>query len=632
MGFVIGTAGHIDHGKSTLVEALTGTNPDRLDEERRRGITIELGFAQLDLGEGLTASFVDVPGHEALVRTMVAGATGIDGVMLVVAADEGVMPQTREHLDILELLGLEQGVVALSKVDRVDEELIELATLELSEILADTALADAPIVAVSGVSGQGVEELRAALRNLLTQGSSQTDAADAQRGFRLPIDRLFSKRGFGTVVTGSGRGGSVRKGEELELVPGGLRVKVRGLQMHGRSVDEAGGSNRIAINLQGVDKDALERGAILATPGTLAATSMLQVRARLLPTARPIETGSEIRVLSGTAETAGRIYWIGDDGEPPKEMGAGASAWAQLRLSEPMALDALERIILRRTAPDRTVGGARVLDTVPRKFRKRDVEEHRALLSALEREEGLDGRLQALTRAQRGGVLRASEAALRLGVTVSALEEVASDELVRLPGELRWAHRDFLRSLARRARAVLAELHAEQPLRAGFSAEELKGRVGAPPALLSAALEELVATSDDVEQGDFGLRVAGHRVELDADQQAAIERLLSSLREKGLDPPDPAKVLGERGDALQLMAFLVDAGRIVRVNRNYVLDARVHEDLLRKVRVHLETQGSMDPIAFKDLTGLSRKHAIPLLEHLDAIGLTRRQGNLRVLR
>ena len=627
MGFVIGTAGHIDHGKSTLVRALTGVDPDRLVEEKRRGITIELGFAELDLGDGIKASFVDVPGHEALVRTMVAGATGMDAVLLVVAADEGVMPQTREHLAIVDLLGLNRGVVALTKADRVDEELLELAELELREILEESGLSQAPIVAVAAPTGQGIDELKSELIKML-QAVEQGGTEGIERPFRLPIDRSFSMRGFGTVVTGSSRGGRVAKGDTLEALPGGLKVKVRGLQKHNLQVDSVEGSNRLAVNLQGVDKDQLQRGMVLATPGTMVEGSMIDVAVRLLPNARDIDSGSELMILAGTTERSARIYWIGEQGAPPKTQGAGARCWAQLRLGEPMVIESGENLILRRTVPDRTVGGARVLDPLARKYKKKSVAGRRLLLKVLDAEPTPSQALAALALSEPGGVLDHKRAGLRLGLSKSALATLHNPELLEVTGG--WIHRNALRRLAERLYSELERLHEELPLRRSFSREDLKGRLKAEPELLDAAAATLLDT-EQVESDAGGLKLKGHEPRVSDEQRQILQTIESRIKEGGFEPPNADK-LSARPDLQGLLHYLLENDRLVRVNRSYLLHADIHADLLRRLNEHFAANETMDTAAFKDMTGLSRKLAIPLLEHLDAIGLTRRRGDLRIRR
>ena len=614
---VVGTAGHIDHGKSALVEALTGIDPDRLAEEKRRGITIELGFADWRPDAAHVVSFVDVPGHERFVRHMVAGASGIDAVLLVVAADQGVQPQTREHVQICSLLRVPRGIIALSKVDLADDELRQVVALELGELVRGTFLAAAPVVPLSARTGEGLDALRAELLALF----AVTRPRDASGIARLPVDRSFVLRGFGTVVTGTLVSGRLREGEELEVLPGGARGRVRGLQVHGQALRLAEAGQRTAVNLQGLDTTEVPRGSTLVAPGSLLEVRRLWVRLELLPhAARALARGGPIRFHHGTAERAGRLRVLGrsDDG----------SLRAEIWLAEAAPLAPGDRFILRRPKPVDTVGGGIVVDVQPprpREAREAD------FAPAVDLDDAVLGRLARAGRRGRG----AAGVATELGQSRERVEE-ALDGLGRagraVRGGTRWLDAAVWRALRERAVETLARFHGDEPLQEGMSRERLRAALA--PEMAQEAWRELLESL--AREGEIDLRAervarAGHSVVLEGKERELAERIEQAYRAAGLAPPGLEELLGtgEAARAAPIVDWLLVRSRLVRLHDGSLFHAGALAELRDKLRRHAERSRRIDVAAFKELAGVTRKHAIPLLEHLDATRVTRRVGNER---
>ena len=611
---VVGTAGHIDHGKSALVEALTGVHPDRLEEEQRRGITIELGFADLDLAPDGVVAFVDVPGHERFVRHMVSGASGLDAVLLVVAADEGVMPQTREHLAICSLLGLRHGIVVLSKADLADDDLRRVVRLEVEEAVAGTFLQGATVVATSARTKEGLESLRDALRRLAREIPEREPSGVP----RLPIDRSFVMKGFGTVVTGTLASGTLVEGDEVQILPGGRTARIRGLQVHRHKVREARAGRRVAVNLQGIECAEAPRGATLARPGTLRPTRRARVVVELLPGAPRLSgRGGPVRFHQGTCERAARLRL---------EAAAQCGGEAEIVLAQDTVLLPGDRFILRRPAPVDTIGGGVVIDAHPAP-RRRGAPIAAAADAADVWIERID-RAGVAGRAVADVCAEAGRSAAEVDAALAPL--IASGRVVRSGSRLfagsRWeetgeALLDALRSF-----------HASEPLRRGLDRETLRGRVA--PAMPAEAFRDLLRRLSG--EGALTLdrelvSIAGHRIEPTEADAARARRIEEAFRAAGLDPPPVETVVREAGGdpEMRVVGWLVEEGRLVKLRDGRLFHAPAIQALRGKVREFARTSSTIDVAAFKELAGVTRKNAIPLLELFDEERLTRREGSVR---
>jgi selenocysteine-specific elongation factor len=620
---IVGTAGHIDHGKSALVRALTGTDPDRLKEEKARGITIDLGFAHLDLGGGRVASFIDVPGHERFVRNMLAGAHGIDAVVLVVAADESVMPQTREHFHICRLLGIPAGLVALTKCDVADAESQAIAEMEARELVAGSFLEGAPVLRVSARTGQGLEDLRAALRAL----GDRTPARGAGGLLRLPVDRAFVLKGFGTVVTGTVVGGALGLGDEVELMPAARRARVRGLQVHGAPVERVEAGSRAAVNLAGVEVADVSRGDVLAHPGTLRATSVLDVELSLLGGEKPLDDLARVRVHLASAERLARVRLAASGPARP-----GPAVRAQLRLESPAVAGRGDRLVLRSYSPAATIGGAVVLDPLPPARRRRD-----ATLAAAPAAADLAAAARALVAQAGVAGLEAAPLAARLTIPVPELAALAAGipEVVALGREpVRYVAAAALAQAAGEARAALERFHAERPLEAGMSREELRRRVlaAAPPGAFEHVLSRLEAAGEARAAGDL-VALVRHAVRLSPAEEAARDALREAAHAAALAGVELDGLVSARltRPVLDRVAKMMLAGGELRRVGDALVDAAALDRLKKDVRDRWPPGARLDVTAFKDLTRLSRKYTIPLLEYLDRERVTRRSGNERVV-
>ncbi len=629
---VLGTAGHIDHGKTTLVKALTGIDTDRLKEEKARGITIELGFAHLDLPSGQRLGIVDVPGHEKFVKNMVAGATGIDLVALVIAADEGVMPQTREHLDICTLLGVTHGLVVLTKTDMVDEEWLGLVMEDVAEYMEHTFLAGAPILPVSAVSGQGMPELLKTLDQMV----AELHERPVHGPFRLPVDRVFTMKGFGTVITGTAISGTLQVGQEVAIYPGGLTAKVRGLQVHNQDVAEAKSGQRTAINLQGVEKAVINRGEVVATPNSLVPSLWVDVEAAALPDMhKPIKHRAPVRFHTGTGEIMGRIMLLDRD-----ELKPGETVYCQLRLEESVAVMAGDRYVIRSYSPVATVAGGIILHPHPGRHKRRRPE----IMADLEV-------LRHGTAAQRIAV-HARLAGLA-GITVGDLlrlaplpkkemdglitEMLTKQELVRFDKEGgRMMAASVQQEILSQALALLGDFHAQQPLKPGMGREEFKQRL-APDLdakLFAHLLRKLVDDGQVAAEKDI-LRLATHQVRLAADEKALRERIETAYSQGGFTPPyfkDLLEAEKDKAQAKQVLSVLVNEGVLVKIKEDLYYHGPALEEIKSRLVEYFGAHERIGAPQFKDLVGLSRKYLIPLLEYFDAIKLTMRVGDERVLR
>lgn len=632
---VIGTAGHIDHGKSALVRALTGTDPDRLKEEKARGITIELGFAHAPLADDVMGSFVDVPGHERFVRAMLAGVGGIDLVMLIVAADESVMPQTREHFDICRLLGVGRGLVVLTKSDLVEPEMLELVADEVRELVAGSFLAGAPIVPVSALTGGGLDILKTTLAAI----ARETPARGADGLTRLPIDRVFTLRGFGTVVTGTLVAGRLHTDEELAILPAGTPVKVRGLHVHGGPRSAAQAGERVAVNLAGVEVADVARGSVLAAPGALPDTRRADVHLTMLP-GMTLKHGARVRVHQGTAEWLARVSLSGTSGL----IEAGGRADARLRFERPAVLSRGDRLILRTYSPPATIGGGVVLDPVPPQAGVRTARgvSRMAALALGGHAEG-DRVTAARVMIEAGGARGVSvpDLARRLGCrpedAAAALRVLHEQKVVVAAGDAAVPASVLAPATAALIKG-LAAFHASHPLVAGLGREDARGRwfAGVPVAVVDAVVASLVA--DRTLVATETLALASHRIALTPDETAVQQWLDTRFRDAGLAPPDVAALAGEA----QRPAALIDRvlGVMVKTKRLVKIDTLVfHPEVLATLKSDVtarkdsaaDGRATVDVKAFKDTYNLSRKYAIPLLEYLDRERVTRRMGDVRVV-
>jgi selenocysteine-specific elongation factor len=629
---VVGTAGHIDHGKSALVRALTGIDPDRLREEKERGITIDLGFAHLSLEDGTRLGFVDVPGHERFVKNMLAGVGGIDLVLLVIAADESIKPQTREHFDICRLLRIPGGVVALTKADLVDPEILDLARLEIRDFLAGSFLEPAPIVPVSSRTGAGLDDLKRAL----ARGAAVAPARPPSALMRLPIDRAFTIRGFGTVVTGTLIAGTIREGDEVVVLPRQARARVRGLEVHNTTATVATAGQRTAVNLQGVEVQDIVRGDVLSVPDVLEPTRLLDVELECLPDAPgPVRNLSRVRFHHGAAEILARVKLLERVDVPP-----GGSAFAQLRLERPTVALPEDRFILRRYSPSLTIGGGRVLHNRPAKLRAATPHGRArfvrladsstgAALIALVEESAAAGIDTPMLRARTG----LGAEAIGRGIEPAA----AAGTIVPLPSRpVRFIAGAVYGGLLSRVTGALQEFHRKEPLHRGLPREEIRTRVlaDAHPEVFRCLLADLAGRGLTKQDKDL-VALASHRVDFNPRESRLLGDLEQAFLEAGANPPSlqevTARLLADPAEAAKLVHLLVARGRLVRIPDARVFHVEAIEALKRRLWEKRAVNPTIDVGEFKGLSGTSRKYAIPLLEHFDQIHVTRREGNVRVI-
>ncbi len=617
---IAGLAGHIDHGKTALVKALTGIDADRLEEEKRRGITIDLGFAHLQLTPNLRLGFVDVPGHERFVKNMLAGAGGFDLVLFVVAADESIKPQTREHFDICRLLEIPRGIVVLTKCDLVDEDMVGLVKLEMEELVAGTFLEDAPMIPVSSITGAGLDTLRAQLARV----AASVPARNAAGHFRLPIDRVFSVKGFGTVVTGTLISGSIERDREVEAYPSARRLRVRGIEVHGDSTGRATAGQRTALNLAGGDAANLARGDVLSEPARFRAIRELDCRLHLLPSAKPLKHRAPVHFHSGTAEIEAEVRLFGAANLKP-----GATAYARLVLREPALLLPGDRFIVRRFSPVTTIGGGVVVDAGARRYKK--TEDIGARLDDLSSSDPVK-RVSRLVRESHTGAAL-SELVARTGMMESEIAGAADKaRLVSIPHPDTWyIDPDWFQAAGGRVIETVREFHRANPLQPGMSRSDLYA--AALPDAPAFLLDALLAGSKEIAAEGEIVRLRTHRVALKADEEqarAAIERAFDTA---GLAVPAMQEVLAQSGveaaRARTLLQQLMREQRLVRIGPELVF----HQSAIAKLRHLLAARkGERFQVgAFKEWTGVSRKYAIPLLEFLDRERVTRREGDERVV-
>jgi len=609
--YVIGTAGHVDHGKSVLVEALTGIDPDRLREEKERGMTIDLGFAWLTLPSGREVSLVDVPGHERFIKNMLAGAGGVDLAMLVIAADEGVMPQTREHLAILDLLGIARGVLVVTKSDLVEPEFIALVAADVREVVKGTTLEGSPVVTCSGLTGVGLDELKRVLDEQLATTAPRNDIGRP----RLPVDRSFTITGFGTVVTGTLLDGAFEVGQEVELLPGGRRARIRGLQHHKEQVERATPGRRTAINLSRVAKEDVTRGQVLALPGTVAPTDAVDVRVRSVAK-RALKHATELNFHSGAAEVPCRLLLLDEERLAP-----AAECWAQLRLAEPVALVKGDRFVLR--TPNDTVAGGEIVDSHPRRHRRF----HEHTIEALESLAGEDP-LVAVLRQREPATLATLEAELDLSRSEleSRVESLVDQSAIVSLGEpASLVTAQGFAELTSRCRAALDAYHAQHPLRRGMPREELRSKLALDETAFVGALERWAAEGTLRVDGTSIAR-PGWDPELSAEQRASAEAYVARLSETPYAPPIDGV------PAPDVMEYLRESRQVVALSGGITFAAPAYDEMVARVTEHLRTEGTVTLAQVRDMFGTSRRYAQALLEHLDQQRVTRRVGDERVLR
>ena len=619
--YVIGTAGHVDHGKSTLVEALTGIDPDRLREEKERGMTIDLGFAWLRLPGGDEVSIIDVPGHERFVNNMLAGVGGIDLALLVVAADESVMPQTREHLAILDLLSIGRGLVAVTKKDVVDEEWLDLVVADVEDFLKGTDLEGAPVIPVSAVTGDGLPLLVETIERLLGETEPKRDLGRP----RLPIDRSFTMSGFGTVVTGTLIDGELEVGQELVLVVSDRTIRIRGLQTHRKKLEKAVPGSRVAANLSGVSHDDITRGEVLATPGWLRPSGAMDVHLRIIPDApHPIRHNMFVTVHAGSSEVIGRVRLLDKERVEP-----GDSAWAQIKLNTPLAVVKGDCFVIRSSQT--TLGGGNIVDPHARRHRRM----HEPLLERLavmERGSDRDILLKAIEMSEpsefRTLVNRAN---LEPAAARAELEAMASENLVVTPGRNAIGPRALVytaagwASVADRAREFLAAYHRQFPLRNGASKEELRSRLRIPPQAFNNALPRLQEDGVLVEEGAV-VRLPDHRRHLTDDQQRAADAYLRLLESQPYSPPTDSPI------DLEVLNLLDEEGKVVKVSESVVFATSAYSEMADRITAYIQDRGEITVADVRDLFGTSRKYALALMDYLDHRRVTRRVGDARVLR
>ncbi len=614
---IVGTAGHIDHGKTALVKALTGIDADRLEEEKRRGITIDLGFAHLELTPALRLGFVDVPGHERFIKNMLAGVGGIDLLLFTVAANESIKPQTREHFDICRLLGIRRGIIALTKADLVDDDILGLVRLEVEEMVAGSFLEGAPMVPVSSVTGAGLEDLRRELKRVATEIGEKNAAGY----FRLPIDRVFSVKGFGTVATGTLISGSVTKEQEVEVYPGGRRLRVRGVQVHGSAAGRARAGQRTAVNLADIEPAELARGDVLSEPGRFHAVKQIDCRLDLLASAKPLKHRAPVHFHSGTAEIEAEVRML----EGTAAMRPGSSAYVRLILREAALLVPGDRFIIRMFSPVVTIGGGVVVDTGARRYRKGDGV--KARLETLHTGDAA-ARVALLVREAPYG-LDMAELVARTGMSAAEISAAAAKaQVVTIAQPQPWyMDRGWMQAERERMVKMVREFHQENPLLPGIPRQELRG--GAPLFVLDA----LVAEAKEIVADGELVRSRGHKMVLKEDEEQARGKIEQAFEGAGLAVPAMAEVLAKCGvepvRARSLLQILLREKRLVRISDDLVF----HQTAIGQLRELLgRHRGERFRVPeFKEWTGISRKYAIPLLEYLDRERITRREGDERVV-
>ncbi len=640
---ILGTAGHVDHGKTSLIRALTGIETDRLQEEKKRGITIELGFAYIDLACGHRLGIVDVPGHEKFVRNMVAGAAGMDMVAFIVAADEGIMPQTREHFDICKLLGVKDGLIILTKKDMVEEEWLEMVEEEVREFFADSFLEEAPILAVSSTTGEGID----AVKEILDKKVRTMNFQEEFGPFRLAVDRVFSMKGFGTVITGSSLSGRVSVGDDLMFYSGGLTAKIRGIQVHGKEQEIVEAGHRTAINLQGIEKEQINRGDLAATPGTMQPSTLLDADFHFLAhNPRKLKNRTQVRLHVGTREILAHVVLMDKDRVEP-----GQDADIQLIAQEPVAVWPGDRFVLRSYSPVATLGGGVILNNAPPKRKRatdRDRERNQVVFSIYKADNNEGDSLIAklLLFLEESGVqgITADQLSTRLGLFGKKLKKqlqapISTKKVLVIESDSqRLVAAQVVERLSQFVLSLLEEYHQDNPLKTGLAREEIRSRLRPPvdQRLFQYLMTSLVKSGALVQE-EAEVRLSSHEVTLQVDEQEMQGKIGSLYKDAGLRPPNLKDVLAQFGEfpekqIRQVIDLLLQNGTLVKINEALFFHAEELDKLAERLQGHLAQKGEIDAPGFKDLTGLTRKFSIPLLEYFDRIKLTLRIGDKRVLR
>ncbi|MDP3479655.1 MAG: selenocysteine-specific translation elongation factor [Desulfoprunum sp.] len=636
---VLGTAGHVDHGKTSLVRALTGIETDRLKEEKKRGITIELGFAYLDLPCGHRIGIVDVPGHERFVKNMVAGVTGMDLLAFIIAADEGIMPQTREHFEICRLLGVKQGMIIVTKKDLVEEDWLEMVEDEIREFCVGSFLEDAPMVFVSSTTGEGIDKVLEVIDGFVRQHSFQ----EVFGPFRLPVDRIFAMKGFGAVITGTSISGRTSVGEDLRFYPGELVAKVRGIQVHSQSVEEVEAGHRTAINLQGVDTAQVERGMVVATPGSLQANYMLDCELLYLASnAKALKHRTRVRVHLGTAELVGRISLLDRD-----ELGAGDEAGIQILLEQPVAVWPGDRYVIRSYSPVSTIGGGTVLGNLSPRKRKRLADADRQYNSEvfkILRHGSIEDKALLFLRESGAKGLTFDDLAIRLGLFGKHLKKVLEPPLstrkivVVDSASQRYLAADVADAIRQTLVDNLTAYHRQNPLQAGLSKEELRSGLGrrVDQKVFGFCLNDLIR-KEMVVQEESMVHLAGHQVALKADEEQLQKDINLWYKEKGIFTPTFKETMEFFADYPEkqvkgVIDLQLREGKLVKISETLYYSKETIDGLIEAVKEAINREGEIDAPGFKNLTGLTRKFSIPILEYLDRIKLTIRIGDKRILR
>lgn len=630
---IVGTAGHIDHGKSALVKALTNIDPDRLKEEKERGLTIDLGFAYFDLADGTRVGFVDVPGHERFVKNMLAGATGMDIVILVVDATESVMPQTREHLDIMKLLGVSRGIIAITKIDLTDAEMMEIVEEEIKELVADSFLENAPVIRVSSTTGEGIDDIKKLIEDAVGEQRQKTEKGL----FRFPIDRVFTMKGFGTVVTGTVFSGWLAEDEPVVVLPDGLKTRARQLQNHNIKLEKISAGMRAAMNLTNLSVQRLKRGDTVTRPGTAEPCSMLDVRIKLLPSApRKLPRNSKISLYVATGQRLANMTLIDNANLAPNE-----ECFAQLRLTQPLCIFRNDHFVIRGETPPYTIGGGIVLDVMPVKIKRKERSKATEWLEKLETAIPEDAVLAFISQRATGTRLR--KAATRTGVTVDSVRAIVEKSLEK--GEILSADvgddillisRKNFDELKIRHLRELTLFFESQPHRLFMPREELRSRLGTElaPQLFEKIFGELI---DDgtIEATREGMHLSGRKAHLSKEQQMTKAKMENIFREAAYSPPTFSQAeeqFDNTSNAKQMAALLIEEGTLQKISPTIACHKEHLETARTKIREHFEDSDKLGVGDLKNLLGVSRKHAVPLLEYFDRIGLTTRVGDYRVLK